>query len=196
MDIENRRTRPFLQLTHSKYHQRILNIMNLKEPVEIDFLDFFKTGKFDFLKLGQTKEWVLNNFPDPDGNFDRETLTNKKGFDIWTYGDIELHFENKELFLIYSDYWYEWKFDGGKSLKLNKWIFEDISKLNLRFVLEVLNIHNIDYKKKTENLGILLRLNSGVELTFENINDIEDLNPNDFHLSSFGLVAENPNRWK
>ena len=54
----------------------------------------------------------------------------------------------------------------------------------------------MDFKKKTDNLGVLLRLNSGIELTFENINDIENLNTNEFHLSSFGLIAENPNRWK
>ena len=96
--------------------------MKLKEPIEIDFLEFFKTGQFDFLKLGQTKEWILNNFPDPDGNIDKKTLLKVKGFDIWTYGDIELHFKNKILFLIYSDYWYEWKLEGGKNLKLKKWI--------------------------------------------------------------------------
>lgn len=170
--------------------------MKLKEPIEIDLLDFFKTGKFDYLKLGQTKEWILNNFPDPDGDFDKEDLLKEKGFDIWQYGDIELHFENQKLFLIYSDYWYEWKFEGGVSLNLKKWIFNDISKLNLSFVLEAFNTHNIDYKKKTDNLGVLLRLNSGIQLTFENINDIENLNVNNFHLSSFGLVVENPNRWK
>lgn len=170
--------------------------MKLKEPIEIDFLEFFKTGKFDCLKLGQTKEWVLNNFPDPDGESDHETLKEGNGFDIWTYGDIELHFENQKLFLIYSDHWYEWKLEGGTNLRLKKWIFSDISQLNLRFVLEAFNTHNIDYKKKTDQLGVLLRLNSGLELTFENINDVEGLNTNDFHLSSFGLVAENPNRWK
>jgi len=170
--------------------------MHLKEPINIDFLEFFKTGKFDYLKLGQTKEWILNNFPNPDGNLKKEDLIRRKEFDIWQYGDIELHFENQKLLLIYSDYWHEWKIEGGGHLELDKWIFNDISKLNLRFVIEALNTHNIDYKKKTDNLGVLLRLNSGIELTFENINDIEGLNSNDFHLSSFGLVAENPNRWK
>ena len=96
---------------------------------------------------------------------------------------------------IFSDYWYEWKLTGGKSLKLEKWIFEDISKLSLRVVLEALNSENIDYKKKTEELGILLRLSSGIELTFENINDVEGMNSNNYHISSFALVAEYPNRW-
>ena len=169
--------------------------MKLSKPIEIDFLEFFKTGKFDFLKLGQTKEWVLHNFPDPDGGFDNDLLE-KKEFDIWTYGDIELHFQHEKLFLIFSDYWYEWKLEGGEYLNLKKWIFEDISKLNLQYMLQELNNQNIDYKKKTDKLGVLVRLNSGVELTFENLNDEEGLSSNEFHLSSFCLVAENPNRWK
>lgn len=168
--------------------------MKLKTPIEIDFLDFFKTGKFDCLKLGQSKEWILNNFPNPDSSFDLESQ--KNGFDIWTYNDIELHFENDILFLIYSDHWHEWKLEGGENLNLDKWIFDDISRLTLNYVLESLNSHNIDYKKKTDNLGVLLRLNSGIELTFENIEDIDSLDSNSFHITSFGLVAENPNRWK
>ena len=164
--------------------------MNLKEPIKIDFLDFFQTAKFDSIKLGQTREWILNNFPAPD------EIGENGNFEIWNYGGIEFHFENQILFLIYSDHWYEGKLTGGNNLKLDKWIFDDISKLNLRFVIESLNTHNIDFKKKTDNLGVLLRLKSGIELTFENADDIEGLDSNDFHLSSFGLVAENPNRWK
>jgi len=167
--------------------------MKLKTPIEIDLLEFFKTGKFDYLKLGQTKEWIINNFPDPDC-YSSDFLTEE--VNIWTYGGIELFFENEKLYLIYSDYWYEGKLESSNQIKLDKWIFEDIDKLNLAFVLKVLNTHNIDYKKKTDKLGVLLRLNSGIELTFENINDIEGIDTNDFHLSSFGLVAENPNRWK
>ncbi|WP_108870043.1 hypothetical protein [Aquimarina aquimarini] len=165
----------------------------MKTRIEIDVLEFFKTGKFDNLKLGQTKEWILNNFPHPD-NYGDDFLSEK--VNIWTYGGIELHFEKGKLYLIYSDYWYEGKLDSGYQLKLNKWIFEDISKLNLLYVLTKLNEHDIDYKKKADNLGVLLRLKSGVELTFENINDIEGLKSNDFHITSFALVAENPYRWK
>jgi len=167
--------------------------MKLKAPITIDFLEFFKTGEFDCLKIGQTKEWVINNFLAPDC-YDASFLTEE--VNIWTYRDIELFFENKELYLIYSDHWYDGKLTGGKWLMLNKWIFNDIQQLSLSFVLKALNTHNIDYKKKTDILGVLLRLNSGVELTFENVSDVEGLDTNDFHITSFGLVAENPNRWK
>ena len=65
--------------------------MKLKGKINIDFEEFFTTGKFDFLKLGKTKEWILNNFPDPDG-FDEYPEIYKD--DIWRYGNIELHFNN------------------------------------------------------------------------------------------------------
>ena len=167
--------------------------MKLKTPIEIDFLEFFKTGKFDYLKLGQTKELIINNFPDPDG-YDASFLTEEVY--IWTYGGIELFFENEKLYLIFSDHWYEGKLSDTKQLKLNKWIFEDTDKLNLLYVLGKLNKHDIDYKKKTDQLGVLLRLDSGVEFTFDNINDVEGLDSNDFQMTSFSLVAENPYRWK
>lgn len=49
---------------------------------------------------------------------------------------------------------------------------------------------------KLDNLGVTLRLNSGVELTFENINETENVSANEFQMVAFGLIAENPNRWK
>ncbi len=166
--------------------------MKLKDIIEIDLLEFFKTGKFDFLKLGKSKEWVINNFPDPD-YFDADFLTKK--VDIWTYGGIELIFRKDLLYAVFSDNWYEGKLCDTNDIKLKKWIFEDTSKLNLLFVLTELNNHQIDYKKKTDKLGVLVRLDSGIELTFDNIEDQEGLSTNDFHMTSFSLVEENPYRW-
>ncbi len=118
--------------------------MKLKSPITINFLDFFKRGKFDFIKLGQTKEWILNNFPDPD---DYNTEFIKRKFAIWRYGNIEFHFnDSNELFLIYSDYIST--LNGGKNLLLEKWILTDYNKLKLSHVLAELNKESIDYKKK------------------------------------------------
>lgn len=163
----------------------------MKTPIEIDFLDFFKTGNFDVLKLGQTKEWVLNNFPIPDGRFDYDMQ--KNGFDIWTYGDLELHFEDQVLFLIYSDCLVD--LNGGKQLNFNKWIFEDVNQLNLKYVLKKLKEENIDYKRLRDSLGVVLRLNSSIELTFEDMSDDDYPISDHFKLTSFGLIAENPIRW-
>ena len=102
--------------------------MTITEPLDIDLLTFIKTGKFDSIKLGQTKEWIINNFPDPD-----EMYTDNYNSPIWLYGNIEFHFHDDEtLFLIYSDYIET--LNGGQNLRLQKWIFEEPQKLTLENV--------------------------------------------------------------
>ncbi|MEH0155456.1 hypothetical protein V6R21_15015 [Limibacter armeniacum] len=138
--------------------------MKLKQKVVIDFKEFLTTAKFDYLKIGDTKEWVLNNFPDPD-SFDEYPDMIKD--DIWRYGNIELHFHNEALFLIYSDYIQE--LNGGDSLDLKKWFLEDIQKLTLLDVISIFNKNHVDYCKKTYTTGqttVTLDLSSGVKLGF------------------------------
>ncbi|MDR1198663.1 MAG: hypothetical protein LBK94_06580 [Prevotellaceae bacterium] len=153
--------------------------MRFDKKIEINIFDFFKYGKFGYIKLDQTKEWVLNNFPDADSQYEN------KPFDILKYGNIEFHFHKNILFLIFCEEFDN--FNGGKSLIIDKWILEKPNELKLLNVLEKLNENNIDYEKKEDSLGIKLKLESGVELTFENINDIENLNKNHYELTTFGL---------
>ena len=160
--------------------------MKLSNKIEIDILAFFKFGKFDYLKVGQTKEWILNNFPDPDDIGMGDTLRNSK---IWFYGNIELHFEEDELSLIFSDNIID--LDGGEFLVLNKWILDDQSKLKLSCFIEKLNDERIDYTKKTEKLDLeyvrLTITGSNVQLTFiDEENKLSD--PNEFRLSAFSLA--------
>lgn len=171
--------------------------MNLKEKIEIDFKEFFTTGKFDFLKLGKTKNWVINNFPDPDGLKEYPKVFED---DIWRYGNIELHFNNDELFLIFSDQIKE--LDGGTSLKLNKWFLGNTEKLDLSEVITQLNDKHIDFKKRTNNVGKLtvnIELESGVNLGFfleqksnEEYDDFiercKKTNQNEYTLGSFSLM--------
>lgn len=140
--------------------------MKLPNPIEIDLLTFIKTGKFDYLKLGQTKEWIINNFPDPD-----ETYSNNYEAPIWFYGNIELHFyDNDELFLIYCDHLDA--LDGGQSIRLNKWILEAPEKLTLAYVIEHLNRERIGFKIEhgSQSSGYssarVTVLESGVTLSF------------------------------
>ena len=155
--------------------------MKLNNKIEIDFLEFFKTGKFDYLKLGQTKEWVRNNFPDPD----------HKEFEhnIWQYGNIELHFYEDELFLIFSDYLQV--LSGGKSLELKKWILDTPDLLTLEYVISKLNEEKIDFTKVhhkiCKNVIEITITDSNVQLTFIDY-DEADINPNQYMLSSFGLM--------
>jgi hypothetical protein len=114
--------------------------MKLSDPIKIDLLEFFKTGKFDYLKLGQTKEWILNNFADPD---DLEYYTSD--YPIWHYGNIELHFRDDEtLFLLYCDYIHT--LEGGPSLQLDKWILNEPANLELEYVIRHLNRERINFK--------------------------------------------------
>ena len=171
--------------------------MKLKEKVIIDFEAFFTFGKFDFLKLGKTKEWILNNFPDPDGFDENPDIVQ---YDIWLYGNIELHFNKDKLFMIFSDYIN--KLDGGNFLKLKKWFLKDSELLKLSDVIDHLNEKHIDFSKKKNHIvksSVMLKLQSGVELSFhldqryDEENEEEFLkrclntNHNEFNLSSFHL---------
>jgi hypothetical protein len=88
--------------------------MKLTDKIHIDILSFIRTGKFDYLKIGQTKEWILNNFPDPDDIGIGDTIKNAQ---IWFYGNIELHFDKDELSLIFSENIVG--LDGGPSIEFD-----------------------------------------------------------------------------
>ena len=61
--------------------------MKFNQTIEINFKSFFLEGNFDCIRIGENKEWILNNFPDPD-NFNDMNYS----MSIWTYGSIEFHF--------------------------------------------------------------------------------------------------------
>jgi hypothetical protein len=160
--------------------------MKLTNQIDIDILDFFKTGKFDYLKLGHSKEWILNNFPDPDDFGMGENLMTAE---IWFYGNIELLFDKNELFLIHTENIKD--LDGGQFLNLEKWILEEPNKLTLSYFIKNLNIQRVDFSKKTEKLDseyIRLHISgSNVTLTFlDEENTVID--PNEFMLSAFSLT--------
>ncbi len=160
--------------------------MKLQNKIEIDILDFFRTGKFDCIRLGQSKEWILNNFPNPD-NFNDDFLNSK--INIWTYQSIEFHFDkSNKLFLIYSDYLED--FNGGKNLKINKWILSDFSKLSLANTLTELNKEEIDYCKSSDGFSVKLELESGVILGFSKESEEKDTDPNKWHITYFSLINQ------
>lgn len=160
--------------------------MILTHPIQLDLLAFLKFGKLDFIKLGQSKEWILANFPDPD-DFDEQMLSPK--WPIWTYSRLEFHFDQRnELTLIYTDYLDAIK--NNNRFEVKPWIFEDTSKLQLLFVLAKLNEEDIDYKKLTGKYGVLLRLQSGVDLSFASLDEADLRRPNDLMMTSVSLTAK------
>ena len=173
--------------------------MKLRDKLHIDIEEFFSTGKFDHLKLGKSKEWVINNFPDPDGYDDEEDILND---DIWTYGNVELHFYKEELVLIYSEG--ITNLNGGDSIDIRKGILGSDRECDLNRIMSYLNQRHIDFRKKTHNVGsysIDLILESGVKLAFQlEQNDIEGhemflercktTNQDDFKLVTFSLTND------
>lgn len=117
--------------------------MKLNHKIEIDLLEVFKTGKFDYVKIGKTKDWILNNFPEPD---DFEAGTTLETATFWSYGNIEFYFQGDHLIQIYVD-----NIDslgGGPKLSLKKWIINEPEKLKLHYVIEHLANERIDFNVK------------------------------------------------
>ena len=108
--------------------------------LDIDLLSFITSGKFHYIELGQTKEWITNNFSDPD-----ETYKDNYNSPIWFYGNVEFHFdENEILFLIYSDHIDT--LDGGQSIRLEKWIFKVSENLTIEKIIRHLVRERITFK--------------------------------------------------
>lgn len=158
--------------------------MKLNNPIDIEILEFFKTGKFDYLKIGQSKEYILNNFPDPDYF---TTYKEFSRYNIWCYGNIELHFNDDILWMIFSDY--IGTLNGGNSIRINKWILSKPKKLNLLYTINQLNKENIDFKKITDKKlqFVTLHLASNVELSFHHQDNDTENDPNNYMMESFYL---------
>jgi hypothetical protein len=114
-----------------------------------------------FIKLGQTKAWILSNFPDSD-DFTPDMLTAR--WAIWTYDRLEFHFDaDNRVTAIYTDYLAE--LPHNTRLRVKPWIFAHVAQLTLLYVLRELNEEGIDYEKQTGSLGVCLRLRSDLRLS-------------------------------
>ncbi len=159
--------------------------MHLVRPIAIDLREFFRSGRFDYLEVGQTQEWIIHNFPDPD-DFDPADLSppDGRGMSIWRYGNLELHFEGPRLYLIFSDYLDH--LDGGPSLALDPWLVGDPAQRSLLAMMRALNAERIDFRKQTgAHDNLTLDLASGVTLHFD---ADDEADPNAWRLSAFALM--------
>lgn len=136
--------------------------MTFNHPIPVSLRDFICSGKFDCIKPGQTKEWIISNFPDPD-DFAPEFLSRE--YPIWTYGDFEFHFNKQnELFLLFTE-----RLDtleAGESITLDKWFLTDYSGMTLDFILAKLNNEELDYHKTSDRFSVVVQVKSGVKFTF------------------------------
>ena len=157
--------------------------MRMNEPIHIDLQSFFLEGSFDHIEVGQTKDWISNNFADPDSAFE-----DRHGCSIWNFGSLEFHFDHDVLFLIWCD-----NFDGleCEQLTFAKWIIGDGPLLTLPFVLQALNSACANYVVHHDRaLGnAQLRIEkSRVVFHFEPLEDENgDGDPNTYQMIGFGL---------
>lgn len=175
--------------------------MKLNHKIQIDIFEVFKSGKFEFIKPGQTKEWILNNFPDPD---DFEAGKTLQTADFWKYGDIDFYFRGDHLIQIFTDHINS--LDGGENITIKKWILDEPKNLSLQFVIQnlireqisfVVMHHSLEYHSQI-SLGLV---KSCVHLNFQPIDsevsnrfDILDktdkkrIDPNTYELCSITLM--------
>lgn len=159
--------------------------MEINHKIELNMFEFLTNGKFDCIELGQSQEWILNHFPEPD-NHDRRYLI---GSNIWLYGKIEFHFSDNRLYQIFSDHlqsdYMGRKFHAGEHFTVKTWIFKQPKKLTLDYVMRKFVKLNIDFEKQTNPYSIDLILKSGVKLIFQNLNEHTNRNPNRYLMTAF-----------
>ncbi len=142
--------------------------------MDIDILNFVKTGEFGFLKLGESKDEIINQGFPPEDWLNGESKESSK---IWRYGNIELHFENgNDLSGIFTDYVSD--IDCGENISISNWwiLPNGKKKPNLLSTTKELNCLSLNYTKKTFDAGYVeLKLSNGVYFSF----DHPDINPNE-----------------
>lgn len=168
--------------------------MKINHKIKIDLLKVFKTGKFDFIKIGHTKEWILNNFPEPDDYYG--TGTTLESSEYWRYGNIEFQFSQDELTQISTQYIDS--LDAGHNFLIEKWILEHPDKLSVQFVIQSLLDQRIGFQVKHSSGEYLCQtsigiMDSGIHLNFQP-KDIEPeesfklISPNQYMLSAISIV--------
>lgn len=175
--------------------------MKLNHKIQVDILEVFKSGKFEFIKPGQTKEWILNNFPDPDDFEAGKTLPTA---DLWSYGDIDFYFHGGHLTQIFTDDIDT--LDGGEKITIKKWILDKPNTLSVQFVIQNLISTRVSFLVKHHLLEHVSQTSVGlvescVHLNFQPIDsevskrfdeldksDKKRINPNTYVLCSITLM--------
>ena len=139
-----------------------LNFIALNHKIKVDIKDFILTGKFDHLKIGQTKSDLAALLPEPDDFFADTTLQEAE---IWRYGKIALHFDDhQKLAMIFTSYVKE--LDGGDCFQLNNWILD--KPVSLIQIQQELNARFMSYDVRVSTIlnYVKIFLNHDIGLTF------------------------------
>jgi hypothetical protein len=132
--------------------------------VEVDLFEFIKTGRFDYVELGQTKEHIRRNFCAPDDASADDA--------IWRYGGMEFFFdETGRLYMIFADGFRGGEIRDGENLKLrNLWRFKKPIELDPVIFMRALLAEGMDFSvahKPELNKIECFITQSGVTLDFD-----------------------------
>ncbi|MBF0715674.1 hypothetical protein [Gemelliphila palaticanis] len=130
---------------------------------KISILDFLKTGKFGVIELGFSK-WKVMSFLGE--NIEINNLINTE---ILKYGDIEFHFSNDELIMIFCDSlrFLDKDLNVGDEIDFDAWIFQKSKVYSFQKVVHELKIEKMLFVVQERNNKIKIILKSGVILIFE-----------------------------
>jgi hypothetical protein len=135
--------------------------MIINHRISISLLEFLRTGRFDFIKIGMSRVHVLQVFPEPE-EWGLGNTWQHAG--IWRYGNFELHFQDDTLIRIFNDYFPN--IDGGQYLDIDAWILnKKLSLLTLQAALNQSKISYQTYPNQSDQIIVKI-LPSHVELLF------------------------------
>lgn len=96
-------------------------------------------------------------------------IYNGIGSEILKYGDIEFHFSDDELVMIFCDslkFLYE-DLNVGTAIDFDAWIFKKQRVYSFQEVVQELKKENINYSVQKSNDSVEMLLESGVRLIYE-----------------------------
>ena len=148
--------------------------MSTSNKMNIDLKEFFIKGHINGIKPSISKDQFLAQYPKPDAFETNPELfmdsSAKRYPNIWTYGNIEFHFNKEGLFMVWCDHIGDFygKLKGGPSIELSRWFLEENTTINCINLIEILNHENLDFSRTTNKYSesIELSLSNRVQFTF------------------------------
>ena len=131
--------------------------------MEVSLKDFARTGLFGAVEWGMNRAAVEQLLGSPDSWMD--STPGYKTSPIWKYGDIEFHFQDNALYMIFMDEFSN--LNGGCNIGLDAWVINgDLTCIEAEHFLSAANI---EYQKEdfpyNEN-GVRLITSAGTVFAF------------------------------
>jgi len=151
--------------------------------MQVNITELIENGIFGFIKIGDSKQDLLNNQLTPESWLRDYNIDNSP---IWRYGNIDFHFTDSNILTSITNN-YVTEINGGKPIQIiDRWIFKENNNPTLKEALDYLSLLGLDYKKETNNLNIInIELKNGVFFSFENLESEQD----EAHYSNYKITV-------